>query len=88
MSKYDYKCFTEGIKFCPLVVETTGAWYNEALKVLKRLGQALARALWGDEGGVVRHMFGRLLIILQGDNKTLLLNHIPTITQSEVNSYI
>ena len=60
MTKYADKCLNEGIKFCPLVVETTGAWHHEALKVLKRLGQALARATGGDEGEVVRHMFGRL----------------------------
>ena len=88
MSKYDSKCLTEGIKFCPLVVETTGAWHSEAMKVLKRLGQALARATGGDEGEVVRHLLGRLSIILQRDNGTLLLNRIPTTTQPEVNGYL
>ena len=88
MSKYADKCLAEGIRFCPLVVETTGAWHSEALKVLKRLGQALARATGGDEGEVVRHMLGRLSVILQRDNGTLLLNRIPTITQPDINGYL
>ena len=67
-----------------MVVETIGGWHEEAVAILKRLGQALARATGGDEGEVTRHMFGRLSILLQKDNATLLLNRIPAGIRAEV----
>ena len=71
-----------------MVCETTGSWHREAELNLKKLGQALARATGGDEGEVVRHLFGRLSILLQRDNGMLLLNRIPTVTAPEVDGYL
>ena len=88
LSKYGDRCLTEGIKFCPVICETTGAWHREAEQTLKRLGQALARATGGDEKEVVSHMFGRLSVLLQRDNAMLLLNRIPTVTNPEVDGYL
>ena len=83
-AKYGEKFLAEGIKFCPMVVEIIGGCNEEAVAILKRLGQALSRATGGDEGEVTRHMFGRLSILLQKDNATLLLNRIPAGIRAEV----
>lgn len=76
-SKYGDKCLAEGIKCCPLVVETIGGWHEEAIAILRQLCQALARATGGEEGEISRHMFGRLSVLLQRDSATLLLKRIP-----------
>ena len=67
-AKYGDACLAEGIRFCPMIVEVLGGWHDEAAKLLKKLGQALARATGGEEEEVVRHLFGRLSILLQKDN--------------------
>ena len=47
LAKYGDRCLAEGIKFCPIVCESTGRWHREAVSILKRIGQALARARGG-----------------------------------------
>ena len=59
-SKYGEAYLTEGIKFCPLVVEAHGGWSENAVDILKSIAQALARGTGGDEGEVTRHLFGCL----------------------------
>ena len=88
LNRYSEACLAEGIKFCPLIFEAHGWWYKEAVHLLKRLGQALARSTGGDEAEVVRHFFGRLSILLMKDNGTLLLHRIPTIVESAVDGYL
>ena len=87
-SKYGDKCLAEGIKFCPVIVETTGSWHPEAERLLKRLGVALARATGGEEGEVTRHMFGRLSVLLQRDNVTMIMCRTPGATAPEIDGYI
>ena len=88
MSKYGDKCLSEGIKFCPVVCETSGAWHPEGAALLKKLGVSLARATGGEEGDVVRHLFSRLSILLMRSNASLLLHRIPTTTRAEVDGYL
>ena len=47
-----------------MVVEANGGWSEEASSLLRRLGDALARATGGNRGEVTRHMFGRLAFLL------------------------
>ena len=88
LSKYRDRCMAEGIQFCPVICETTGSWHGQAEQTLRRIGQALTRATGGDEKEVVSHMFGRLSVLLQRDNSMLLPNHVPTVTQPEVDRYL
>ena len=87
LNRYSEACLAEGIKFCPLIVEAHGGWHEEAIHLLKRLGQSLARATGGDEAEVVRHFFGRLSVLLMKDNGTLLLHRVPTTVDATVDGY-
>ena len=44
--------------FQPHVVETFGGWHESAIALIKKLGQAVARAGGQEENEVVRHLFG------------------------------
>ena len=87
-NKYGEACLAEGIKFCPLIVEGHGGWHEEAVQLLKKLGQALARATGGEEAEVVRHFFGRLSVLLMKDNANLLLARIPSTVSAHVDGYL
>ena len=76
-NKYGEACMAEGISFIPMVVETLGSWEEGAAQVIKRLGQALARSTCQEDAEVVRHLFGKLSILLQRDNSSLILNRVP-----------
>ena len=65
-------------------MESLGGWHDEAVRVLKKLGVALARATGGVEGEVVRHMFARLSVLLQKDNAALMIHRIPTSVAAEI----
>ena len=55
-NKYGEACRAEGITFMPLVVETLGGWEDGASQVIKKLGQALARATGQEDSEVVNHL--------------------------------
>ena len=75
-------------KFCPLIVEAHGGWHEEAVNLLKKLGQALARATGGDETEVVSHFFGRLSVLLMKDNANILLARIPSTVYPSIDGYL
>ena len=77
-SKYGEACRAEGIMFKPLVVETCGAWEEGAMQVIRKLGQALARATCQDDSEVIGHLFGKLSVLLMRDNVRMILNRVPT----------
>ena len=76
-AKYGEACRAEGMTFQPMVVETCGAWEESAEQVIKKLGQALARATCQDDGEVTRHLYGKLSVLLQRDNVRMILNRVP-----------
>ena len=83
--KYGEACLAEGIAFIPMVVETCGGWEEEAEQVIRRLGQALARASCQDDAEVTRHLFGKLAILLVRSNASMILNRVPVHPHSSVN---
>ena len=76
-TKYAKACSAEVIVFIPLPVETTGGWEEDAAAVIKRLGQALARTTCQQEAEAVRHLFGKLSILLMKTNASMILNRVP-----------
>ena len=84
LAKYSEACMAEGI--CLLVVEAHGSWHEEAVSILKRLGQALARATGGNEAEVVRHFFMWLSVLLMKDNGTF--HRIPLVVEPAVDGYL
>ena len=71
-------CRREGIAFLPLVVESLGGWHTAAEAEVRKLGAALARQTGQEEGEVLRHLWGRLGLLLQRGNAAILGNRLPT----------
>ena len=65
-------------------MEVLGGWHEAAVGHIKKLGQALARANGQEDGEVVRHLFGRLSILLMKGNSQLTLTRRPTYTNPTV----
>ena len=84
-SKYGDLCKSEGIDFQALVVSTLGGWHEVATRTIRKLGQALARANGQEEGDVIKHLFGRLGILLVKGNCSLILNRTPTTIDTHIN---
>ena len=67
--KYGEACLREGIAFQPVPFEVLGGLHKASVIVIKKLGQALARATGQDGKEVSRHLFGRLGVLLQRGNQ-------------------
>ena len=74
--------------FQPHVVETFGGWHESAIALIKKLGQAMARAGEQDENEVIRHLFGRLSVLLMRDNATLVVSRKPNHPRRNVNGQL
>ena len=75
--KYGPACQAEGLVFQPLPIEVLGGWHETGVKLIKQLGQALARSSGQEEKEVVRHLFGKLSVLLMRGNAQLVLNRLP-----------
>ena len=76
-AKYGDLCQAEGIAFQPMPIEVLGGFHEASARFVKGLGQALARSSGQEENEVVRHLFGRLSVLLQRGNSQLALNRLP-----------
>ena len=76
-TKYGQACSAEGIFFMPVVFETTGAVEEEGALLIKRLAKAVARSTNQEDSDAIRHLFGKLSILLAKDNASLVLNRVP-----------
>ena len=76
--KHGDHCRLRNVVFCPLPVQTLGAWLPEAVAELRRIGEAVSKRAPGDDRTVVRHFFQRLGILLQRGNAHLLLSREPS----------
>ena len=68
-------CRRQGIAFLPMAAES-GGWHSIADQEVKKVGAALTRHT-GQKGEAVRHLWGRLGILLQWGNATILGNRVP-----------
>ena len=75
-------CRRQGIAFLPLAAESFGSWHSAAMGEVGKLAAALAvpvaRQTGQEEGEAVRHLWGRLGILLQRGNAAILGNRVPT----------
>ena len=83
--KYADACSAEGISFFALPVETTGGWEEGAAVIIKKLGQSLARATGQEEGDVIKHLFGKLSILLMKSNASMILNRQSVHPEPSIN---
>ena len=77
MQKSAEACQREGVIFMPMVTESFGGWHKVAVTEVERLGAALARQSGQDEDEAVRHLWGKLAILLQRGNAAILGNRVP-----------
>ena len=78
-------CATEGIAFQPLPVEVLGGLHEVSVMTIKKLGEALARAGGQGEQEVVRHLFGRISVLLMHGNAMLILSRMPRHPDPHIN---
>ena len=71
-------CHRQGVAFMPLVVESYGGWHEMGVREVERLGAALARQSGQEEEEAVRHLWGKLGILLQLGNAAILANRVPS----------
>ena len=76
-TKYGDLCQAEGLVFQPVPIKVLGGFHEASVRLVKGLGQGLARSSGQDEDEVVRHLFSRLSILLQRSNSQLALNRLP-----------
>ena len=81
-------CRRQGIAFLPIVVESLGGWHVLAEGEVKKLGAALARQNGQEEREVLRHLWGRLGILLQRGNAAILGNRLPTFPAPAVDGHL
>ena len=86
--KYGEACQTEGIVFQPMPVEVLGGLHEASVSIVKRLGQSLARAGGQDDAEVVKHLFGRLSILLMKGNSQLILSRCINPIDPHINGYL
>ena len=71
-------CHRQGVAFLPLAVESYGGWHEMGAREVERLGAALARQSGQEEDEAVRHLWGKLGILLQRGNAAILANRVPS----------
>ena len=71
-------CQRQGVTFLPLVVESYGGWHETAVREVERVAAALARQSGQEEEEAVRHLWGKLGILLQRGNAAILANRMPS----------
>ena len=71
-------CQQQGVTFLPIVVESFGGWHEAAVREVERLGAALARQSGQEEEEAVRHLWGKLGMLLQRGNVAILANRVPS----------
>ena len=81
-------CRRQGIAFLPLAAESFGGWHSAAVGEVKKLAAALARQTGQDEGEAVRHLWGRLGILLQRGNAAILCNRVPSVPSPVVDGVV
>ena len=77
-------CWRQGIAFLPMVVESFGGWHEASAREVERLGAALARHTGQEEKEAVRHMWGKLGMLLQRGNAQILANRVPSFPAPEI----
>ena len=54
-----------------------GGWHEAGVRLVKQLGQALARSTGQEDSEVIRHLFGKLSVLLMRGTAQLVLNRLP-----------
>ena len=82
------ECEAQGLKFCPLPVETLGGWHPKAITLLSKLAHQLARQTGGDESLTTSHLYQRLGILLTKGNTALILSRSLDFSPQEIDGVV
>ena len=63
---------------CHTICILFGGWHEAAVREVERLGAALARQSGQEEEEAVRHLWGKLGMLLQRGNAAILANRVPS----------
>ena len=74
--------------FVDKITETNNCWQAQAIPIISKLGQQLARHTGGEESQVQKHLWERLGILLMKGNASLILSRSPDKTLSEVDGVV
>ena len=83
--KYGEACQAQGMCFLPLPIEVLGGFHEAGVHLVKRLGQDLARSSGQEDSSIVKHLFGRLAVLLQRGNSQLMCNRLPQPSAPNIN---
>ena len=81
-------CRREGIDFVPLVVESFGGWHQVATREVDKMARAMARHTGEEERDAVRHVWGRLGVLLQRGNAAILGNRVPAFPPPHIDGIV
>ena len=62
--------------FQPVPIEVLGGWHEAGARLVKQLGLAMARSTGQEQDEVVRHLFGKLSVLLMRGTAQLVLNRM------------
>ena len=81
-------CHRQGIAFHPMVAESFGGWHPTAQEEVKKLGTALARHTGQEEGEAISHLWGRLGVLLQRGNASILAIRVPALPRAIIDGIL
>ena len=71
-------CRRQGITFLPMAAESLGGWHLVPEFKVGKVAASLSPHSGHEKGQALRHLWGRLGILLQRGNAVILSNQIPT----------
>lgn len=72
-------CRDQGVQFIPIAVEVLGGWADEGRAVLRTIARYAAERSQDPPPNATRHLMGKLSIVLQKGNGTMLVRRGPTL---------
>ena len=77
-------CRSQGIAVVPLAVLTLGAWHEDAVSHIRKLGRAVARRSGAPDSVTISHLFQRLGASLQRSNAMMILSRQTSFPPLEI----
>uniref|UniRef100_A0A1X7UQ21 Uncharacterized protein n=1 Tax=Amphimedon queenslandica TaxID=400682 RepID=A0A1X7UQ21_AMPQE len=72
-------CAEVGVEFVPLLVETLGGWSEDAISLIREVGQLQAHQLGQLPSSITGHLFQRLAVSLWRGNASMWASRLPSV---------
>ena len=77
IASHSSTCYTAGISFVPLVMETLGGWSLEAVETIQAIGHLQSQRLGLQSSQTITHLFQQLAIRLWKGNACMWTMRVP-----------